>query len=135
MTKIANWEAALSDLVAQAHHRPFARGVHDCCLWAAECADVQTGQSRVEAFRGTYSDGNGAARILRRLGGLRGIGAQLGAPIPARQAANGDVGLVRFEGRPLLAVCAGSVWLAVGPAGLVSVDFFAASHAWRVGHG
>lgn len=135
MHKIANWESALSALVGKAHGWSFSLGEHDCCLWATECADVQTGQSRAKDYRGTYADASGAARMLRKFGGLRGVGARLGDQIPVRQATNGDIGIVRYEGRPLLALCAGAVWLAVGTAGLVSIDYFAATHAWRVGHG
>lgn len=135
MTKLPDWAQRLDALVAQAQLRPFEWGVHDCCLWAADAVQAQTGLDPAADLRGTYSDAAGAARVLRAHGGLRGVAVRGGAPIAPLFAATGDVGLVRDERRPLLAVCAGIHWLAVTSAGLRALPFSAALMVWGVGRG
>lgn len=130
------WEARLSALVAQRHRCGFAIGVHDCCLWAADAVLAIMGVDLARDIRGTYHDAAGAARVLRAIGGLRGAAARAGAPLASpAYAVDGDVGLVRFSGKPLLAVRAGGVWLAQATAGLIGVSDSSAARAWGVGHG
>lgn len=134
MAKLADWEHRLTLVVSDAHSRKFAWGELDCCLWAATCVEAQTGVDHAAGIHGTYSDAAGAARVIKRLGGLRGIGALAGAPVPALTARIGDVGIVRSGGKPVLAVCAGHVWLVVSSQGVLSVSLASATHCWRTGH-
>ena len=135
MHKLPDWETRLSAVVTQALPRPFEWGVNDCCLWAADCVQAQTGADPAADLRGTYSDARGALALVQRLGGMRAIGDMTGSPIPALMATHGDIGLVRHEDHDLLALCNCTHWLAVGPYGLVVLPLTLAVHAWRVGHG
>jgi len=133
MPKLADWESRLSHLVSVVHGRSFAWGKLDCCLWAAACVEAQTGVDHAEGIRGTYNDAAGAARIVRRMGGLRGVGALAGPAVSPLMAHHGDIGLVRSNGKPVLALCAGPLWLVVTSQGLVNVPFDAALMCWRTG--
>lgn len=134
MPKLDDWEARLAAVVTQAHHRPFAWGEHDCCLWAADCVQAQTGQDPAAELRGTYADARGAIALVEQLGGLAAIAERAGPSVPALMAAHGDIGLVQHEGRDLLALCNGDCWLVVGPFGLLVLPLTAAVKAWRVTH-
>lgn len=133
--KLPDWEARLSALVTQAHARPFAWGVHDCCLWASDCVLAQTGMDPADGLRGTYATAAQALALVDELGGMPAIGDRTGAPIPALMALHGDIGLVRNGGREMLGLCNGTHWLIVGPAGLLVAPLSEAAQAWRVGHG
>lgn len=120
-------------LCAERRAMPFAWGSHDCCLWAADVVQALTGQDFAAPYRGTYEDATGAARLIKRLGGLREIAcAALGDAIGPRLASVGDVVLISHGGRELLAVCNGMEAIAPGPDGLVAVGMDAALAAWRV---
>lgn len=124
--------AALDALVSARMRTPFAWGVHDCCLWAADAVLAQTGVDPAAAYRGQYTTALEAARLVERLGGLRAIGAQAGPEIAPLAAQVGDVGLVSDGERALLGVCAGGCWLAPTAAGLGALPLSAAAVAWRV---
>ena len=125
----------LSALVAARLRTPFAWGVHDCCLWAADAVLAQTGRDPAAAWRGTYSSRRGAAAVLRQAGGLRAVAALAGREVPAAAALPGDVGLLQRPGGRLLGVCAGGSWLVASRGGLVAVPAEAAIAAWRCGDG
>ncbi len=127
--------ARLDALVAQRMAAPFEWGVHDCCLWAADCVRSLTGTDHAADVRGTYSDAAGALRVLARLGGVEAVAARAGAPVTPLGAAVGDVGLIVLDDRSLLAVCMGAVWLAPGAQGLGAHALQDARKAWRVARG
>lgn len=133
MPKLRDWETRLTHLVHEVHGKTFAWGKLDCCLWAAACVEAQTGVDHAEGIRGTYDDVMSAARVVKRMGGLRGIGARLGAPVPPLTARHGDIGLVRSNGKPVLAVCAGPTWLVVSSQGLLNAPLASAINCWRTG--
>lgn len=135
MHKLPDWAQRLDALVAQAQRRPFAWGSFDCCLWAADAVLAQTGEDPAADLRGTYADAAGAARVLRAQGGLRGVATRGGEPIAPLMARTGDVGLLRSNGRPLLAVCGHDHWLVVMADGLTVRAYRDAAMAWRVGRG
>lgn len=124
--------AALAGLIAQRLRQPFVWGVHDCCLWAADAVQAQTGRDPAAGLRGTYRSALGAARLVRRLGGLSAIAARGGEPIAPALAVAGDVGLVMMAGRPRLVVCGGGLWLAAAVDGLAALPWAAPVAAWRV---
>jgi hypothetical protein len=111
---------------------PFAWGTHDCCLFAADAVLAQTGVDPAAEFRGMYVDARGAVALLTDLGGLQAVAARAGESIPALCAQVGDIGLVEHEGRELLAVCAGPVWLVPAEQGLTALPIDSATSAWRV---
>lgn len=132
--RVPDWPARLSALVACAHRTPFAWGVRDCCLWAADAVQAMTGIDHAADLRGQYADEAGALLVLRRIGGLRGAADRAGRRIRPAFAQEGDVGLVRSAGKPCLAVRAGDVWMIATRAGLLAVPLQAAVMAWGVGH-
>lgn len=134
MPKHPEWEARLAAVVTQAHARPFAWGVHDCCLWAADCVQAQTGEDPASDVRGAYDNARDAAALIKQHGGMAALGVRAGAPIPPLLATHGDIGLASHEGRELLVLCNGDHWLATGPCGLVVLPLQLAINAWRVGH-
>ena len=131
--RLHHWQTALEALVRQRRRMPFAWGVQDCGLWAADCVQAVTGEDIAADLRGTYKDEQGAARVLKRLGGVAGIAAaRLGPAVGPSSAQIGDVVLVQFVGRDTLAVCMGNgTAMAPGVAGLVAVPTAQALRAWR----
>ena len=126
------WSLRLDALIAARMAAPFAWGTHDCCLFAADAVLAQTGADPAAEFRGTYADAREAMELLTELGGLSAVAARGGAPIAALCAQVGDIGLVEHEGRELLAVCAGPVWLVPAEQGLAALPIDSAISAWRV---
>ncbi len=133
MTKLADWEDRLTYLVSEVRKLKFAWGKLDCCMWASACVEAQTGIDLGAKLRGTYSDAAGAARVLRQHGGLRGVGAWVGPEVPPLTARMGDIGLVRSNRKPVLALCAGPVWLVITTQGLLNTPLDAAIKCWRTG--
>lgn len=131
------WRVRFEALVSARIATPFSWGTHDCCLWAADCVQAVTGTDPAAKWRGTYSTAIGAARLVEDLGGMEAIGAMSGGPECLPLAAGvGDVGLViDSEGRQMLAVCVGTVWLVAAAQGLGPVDLGEAVKAWKVPHG
>ena len=135
MTRLPDWPARLSALVAQAHRLPFAWGVHDCCLWAADAVVAVTGVDPAQDLRGRYFDAIDAYRALRQIGGLLGAGQRTGTRLAGPGfALDGDVALVHDGRRPMLAVRSGGVWLAAASTGLFALPSDSARITWGVGH-
>jgi hypothetical protein len=128
------WRWRFEALVRQRMHTPFAWGVQDCCLFAADAVATITGRDPAAAWRGTYSTALQAARLVAELGGLRAIGTMAGPGIPPLSARVGDIGLVQSHGQALLGVCTGPCWLVPAGAGLAAHDLSAAHAAWSVAH-
>lgn len=131
-TQACAWRQRLDALIAARMATPFAWGTHDCCLFAADAVLAQTGEDPAAEFRGTYSDAASALGLLQDLGGLPAVAARAGDPIPPLCARVGDIGLVEYEGRASLAVCAGPVWLVPAEQGLAALPIDCAIAAWRV---
>jgi hypothetical protein len=126
-----NWPTRLDAYLATRRAMPFAWGRQDCCLFVADAVQAIWGVDPAQGLRG-YRSAAGAARIVKRLGGIERIGAtRFGAACPVLAAQVGDVGLVHTDGRDSLALCAGSHWLAAGEQGLESLPLDAARCAWR----
>ena len=126
------WRARFDAHIAARMGQPFAWGVQDCCLFAADCAVIKSGADPASDLRRTYSDAAGALRALAAVGGIESAGARFGAPILPLMAIVGDVGLVPCGERESLAVCAGDVWLAPAATGLAALPLDHARMAWRV---
>lgn len=133
--RLPDWPARLAAMVAAAHPRPFAWGVHDCCLWAADAVLATTGHDPAADLRGQYSTAGAGQRALQRLGGLRGVGGRAGPVLASPGLAwDGDIGLVSTGQRPMLAVRVASVWLCTATHGLHALPAAAARWVWGVGH-
>ena len=114
---------------------PFAWNIHDCAMWAADWVRARRGVDPAAPLRGRYRTAIGAARHIRRGGGIEAVGRALlstaglvetAAPCP------GDVGLVRDpEAGPLFAILTPLGWAAKAPAG-IALGPFPVIVAWTV---
>lgn len=135
LPRLPDWPARLSVLVAQAHALPFAWGLHDCCLWAADAVVAVVGVDPAADIRGQYTTAQGAHRALHAHGGLLGAGRRTGQRLALPTLArDGDVGLVHDGRRPMLGVRVAAVWLCAATTGLRALPCSAARMAWGVGH-
>lgn len=76
---------------------PFCYGQLDCCLFAGKVVEDVHGQDFMSQFE--YDDIRGAARILKKYGGLRGLVTfLLGDETLATEAEDGDVVLIDRRG-------------------------------------
>lgn len=130
--QVSAWQTGLARLIASRLAERFAWGRHDCCLFAADAVLAQTGEDPAAEFRSTYASAAEGLALLRDLGGLQAVAARAGESIPALCAQVGDIGLVEHDGRELLAVCAGPVWLVPAEQGLAALPIDSATSAWRV---
>lgn len=73
MARISQWETALGNWIEWAQHRHFMWGEFDCALMVASCAEAITGVHPAPDLVGAYYTPLGAARILKRNGGLSGL--------------------------------------------------------------
>lgn len=133
---------ALSALLAARRHAPFAWGVHDCCLFAADAIRAQLGTDPAQHLRGRYATALQAQRVIAMCGGsLQAIAsAALGEPLRGPLlACSGDVGLVASPTPDgpgeVLAVCLGEWWQVPGRDGLGLRPLRDGLMAWRVGCG
>jgi len=107
---------------------PFEWGSNDCCLFAADWVHRVTGRDPAAPYRGTYSSGVGAQRIIDQAGGILELARELGLePKPIALAQRGDV-IARDTGNGIgLGVCIGSTAAFVARDGLEFVDLNNAS--------
>jgi hypothetical protein len=116
---------------------PFAWGINDCCIFAADGVIAVSGNDPASDLRGTYSSAIAAARVLKDIGGIEGAGDRTGERIPPLNAQVGDVGLITAADptgafAEALAVCTGELWVAPSERGLHAHQLTAARLAWRV---
>ena len=133
-TRLDLWPHYLEEAINAARAEPFRWGRHDCGLFASDCILAMTGTDPAAEFRGQYQSALGAARILRRLGGLAGLVASRGYPEHATllYAQAGDVVYLQRGRTEALGICVGSRVAFLGATGLVFAPLTEASRAWRV---
>ncbi|GJE38550.1 DUF6950 family protein [Methylobacterium persicinum] len=119
----------------QAAREPFAWGVSDCALFMADWVRVARGVDPAASLRGRYRCHLGAARHIRRRGGMEAMGRDLAAQagLPETTAPGpGDIGLVRDPlAGPVFAIRTRIGWAAKGPGGL-ALGAFPVIVAWRI---
>ncbi len=110
---------------------PFAWGVNDCCLFAADWVLAATGRDLAAEYRGQYATALGALRFVESAGGVEGLVQRAGGRrIDAKLARRGDV-IARDVGEGTgLGVCIGALAAFVAEDGLRFVDFRRGS-CWR----
>lgn len=127
--------AALAALIEKHRDTPFAWGVHDCCLWAANAVQVQTGSDPAAKWRGTYSlRGEARALMEREFGGeIENIAGVVGwQEVSNLKARRGDIVSAKFKGYGVsLGVCLGSKAAFAGKTGLVFVPMSEIRRTWR----
>jgi hypothetical protein len=132
LQRFEDWPERLHAFVAARSATPFAWGMHDCCIFAADAVLAVTGQDPGAPWRG-YSTARVAVRRMREPGLPAIASAALGEPIAAPLAWRGDVVAVRLGKRIALGVCLGDVaTVAATPTGVAMVPMIAATAAWRV---
>lgn len=130
--RLHDWMPRLSALMSARLGAPFAWGVHDCCLFAADAVQAITGHDPMADLRGRYSTEREALRTVQRLGGLAGAAVdRMGPVVRADLAQPGDIGLGAVAGRQSLAVCCGAHFMAPGVGGLVVIHTADVLRAWR----
>lgn len=119
----------------QAAREPFAWGVADCALFLADWVRLARGFDPAAPLRGRYRCHLGAARHIRRLGGMEAMGRALAAEAGLPETADpqpGDVGLVRDpHAGPVFAIRTPLGWAAKGERG-VALGAFPVIVAWAV---
>jgi hypothetical protein len=120
--------------------QPFAWGVRDCAMLAFDAALAATGQDPAPDLRGAYASAPQAFRLLRTLGGLRGMAAaRFGAPVAVADAGDGDVLLLSADVCTSSKVFGGALgirWqglcIGQGATGLVQVPIDSVQACWKV---
>ncbi|HAS1199301.1 TPA: hypothetical protein I3816_004044 [Enterobacter cloacae] len=130
--KHPDWHNRLIAVIRAAEKRPFLWGEHDCCLFAADCAEAMTGENFADGWRGTYDSETGAKKALLRGGGsLEKILGKYLDEVPVKMAQRGDIAVVENAGTRCAGVIyGGAVWVP-GEAGLVCLRVKPMS-TWRV---
>lgn len=100
----------LHALVLDRYDKPFAWGIRDCCLWAADAVYAVTLRDMACDIRGSYWSARQAARVLRDRGGLEAmVTRRMGAPINVTEAIDGDVCLLVPQAHDRLAEAIGAL--------------------------
>ncbi|AWC83134.1 DUF6950 family protein [Enterobacter cloacae] len=130
--KHPDWHNRLIAVIRAAEKRPFLWGEHDCCLFAADCAEAMTGDNFANGWRGTYDSETGAKKALLRGGGsLENVLAKYLDEVPVKMAQRGDIAVVENSGTRCAGVIyGGAVWVP-GEAGLVCLRIKPLS-TWRI---
>lgn len=130
--KHPDWHNRLITVIRAAAERPFSWGEHDCCLFAADCAEAMCGEDFAGSWRGTYDNETGAKKALLRGGGsLEQVLAKYLDEVPVKLAQRGDIAVVENAGSRCAGVLfGGAVWVP-GESGLVSLRVKPLS-IWRV---
>lgn len=130
--KHPDWHNRLIGVIRAAEKRPFLWGEHDCCLFAADCAEAMTGDNFANGWRGTYDSETGAKKALLRGGGsLENVLAKYLDEVPVKMAQRGDIAVVENSGTRCAGVIyGGAVWVP-GEAGLVCLRIKPLS-TWRI---
>ena len=106
---------------------PFSRPDHDCCFMAANWVLAATGVDPAADLRGRYTDARGAARLLRRWGGMDcmwRVHMALAGFNTTLSPVCGDVGVVRdLTGALVAGIRAGRTWAVKASRGVVLEDF------------
>ncbi|ENZ4140049.1 hypothetical protein ACGKG3_002911 [Enterobacter ludwigii] len=130
--KHPDWHNRLIAVIRAAEKRPFLWGEHDCCLFAADCAEAMTGENFADGWRGTYDSETGAKKALLRGGGsLENVLAKYLDEVPVKMAQRGDIAVVENAGTRCAGVIyGGAVWVP-GETGLVCLRVKPLS-TWRI---
>ena len=97
---------------------PFSWGTWDCCIFAADCVLVMTGEDRLKDFRGVYDGKYTAAKALREIGSgtlTSTLQGHLGESIAPHRAWRGDLVIHKNN----VGVCVGTHAYFVAEDGLI----------------
>jgi hypothetical protein len=124
----------LTDFLRAGAAQPFTWGTVDCCTWACDWIVQQRGVDPMAAYRGLYDSARGATRQYIGDGGLETVVRARMAEAGLSETHDpriGDVGLVKTNAGPALAIRTDIGWASKAPSGL-SCAMFPVIAAWRV---
>jgi len=123
---------SLAEYLAASARTPFAWGSADCCTFAADWVTARTGRDPMAQLRGRYRSRLGAARLIRRGGGLVRLWVEaLGFGEAGLE--QGDIGLIEVGGGLVGAIRTGIGWAMKDvDGGVVVLPEVVASVTWRV---
>ena len=132
-TRRDNWPNLLAQFIEARREQPFAWGSNDCCTFGADWVETCTGVDYALAWRGRYSSGLGAVRVLDEAGGVEALVDALGLQRVAPQlAGRGDI-VAQETGRGMtLGICLGVSTAFVAKTGLVFGPIENVETAWRI---
>lgn len=135
----------LHEFLLQRAQAPFAWGVNDCALFAADAIRNMTGEDIAADFRGKYTDEAGAWKTAASVTGIANATvadcaawcaakAGLAEWQPARMAQRGDLAIVRNGAREISGIVHlnGRHVVSVAETGLVRLPITAIVRAWHV---
>lgn len=141
LPQAAAWR--LASLLRSRLTHPFNWGTHDCAMLAFDAALAVTGKDPAADLRGAYASAPQAWRLLRGMGGMRGMAAaRFGAEVPLDALASAPaVAAVLFGAdvcthSKLFGGALGIRWMGrcigQGPTGLVQLPDSAVQACWGV---
>ena len=134
LKRLPDWEQSLASLIAQRIDQPFAWGINDCVLFAADCIEAMTGVDLASDLRGQWQDQRQALRVIAKQGSLAAAVDCIGfAHAPPLCAQRGDLVLHRRDGNDALAICLGDKLTGPSESGLLFFGLENGVRAWRVG--
>jgi len=132
-TRCNNWPDLLTAYIERKRHEAFAWGSNDCCLFAADWVELCTGKDYAETWRGRYSSGLGAVRVLDQAGGVEALVDALRLHrVAPQQARRGDIVAQQAGGGITLGICLGLNTAFVAKTGLVFMPISNVETAWRI---
>ena len=136
MNRVEDWPERLHEYIDLVQNEPFAWGVFDCCLFAADAVRVITGFDGAASLRGRYStEAEAVALLAAEDGGLYGYVCNvLGAEKPALAAQRGDVVMLAETDIRMaaLGICLGARAAFTGPRGLSMIPLDQCVCSWMV---
>jgi len=137
MQRVENWPFLLHSFFEKRAAIPFAWGTHDCALTACDWIHALTGIDPAASLRGRYHTALGAARIIKRHGGLLSIAddacALNGWPAcPVLMARRGDIVAMDTIHGPALGICDGARAAFPAADGLAYFDLNQCRRGWRI---
>lgn len=135
--RLKNWETELHTYFESCRTTPFKWGEFDCCVFAAKCVEILTGENHYAAFDGRYRTERGSLTALKRYGTGElesTISKSLGEPVAPLLLGRGDIALMQTDGllNQAVAVCWSGFLIQPGTHGLVHMPMQYAVRGWRV---
>lgn len=130
-----DWRERLHSKLRELQQKPFAWGYNDCVTFAADCAEVMTGEDPIKDIRGTWSNKREALKAMKDYSGSAKLVDCCNKMLESKPivfASVGDVIVCDGENGQFVAVVVGHT--AVGPTstGLQHVPIASAIAAYEV---
>lgn len=133
LRRLPRWPDLLAAYIESRRAMPFAWGGNDCFTFALGAVEAITGAR--DLYPATWDDAMSAMREIEKHGSYEAmISGVLGRPSQNwKEARRGDVVLAEQDGRPISALCVGSVICGPSLAGLEFKALTDVRLVWRVG--